>query len=77
MCPFWPGKYYHNFTLGTLFAFGEAEFDKIKGRKTVSGEHNNLNMTDNNAGPTEKSLVSTELRNVCSNFLTALGEIYV
>jgi hypothetical protein len=49
-------------TFGAPFALGEAEFYKMKGRKTLSRSHNNLNTTDNN-GLIESFSASTELRN--------------
>jgi hypothetical protein len=41
---------------------GEAYLYKIKGRKTLSRSHNDLNTTDNNAGLTESFSTLTNLR---------------
>jgi hypothetical protein len=50
--------------LGAPFALlGEADFHKMKGRKTLSRSHSNLNTSDSNAGLTESFSTSTELQN--------------
>jgi hypothetical protein len=61
--PFWTWRITINFTLlfWTPSAFGEADFHKMKGRKTLCGSHNDLNTSDNKAGLTENFSASTEV----------------
>jgi hypothetical protein len=58
---------YHNFyfALGAYFAFGEANFHKIRCRKTLSRSHNGWNTTDYNMVLTESFSTYVELPNVC------------
>jgi hypothetical protein len=49
--------------LWAQFAFGEADFYKIKDRETLSRSHNDLNTSDGNVGLTE----SFSNCNVCGN----------
>jgi hypothetical protein len=61
--PFMAWGDYHNWYLDfwALFAFGEADFNKITGRETLSRSHKDLNTTEDNRGLTKISFLSTEL----------------
>jgi hypothetical protein len=52
--------------LGAHLLLGTAGFHKIKGRKTLSRSHNDLNTTDDNVGLTKSFSPSSELGNACA-----------
>jgi hypothetical protein len=50
---------------GALFGFLEANFHKIKGKKTLSRSHNYLNIPNNKGRVTESFSTPIELCNAC------------